>query len=103
MCVGEQLRVEGNVSQVKELSVRFQEQLQIETEERDLLFRQMDNIDAAGKIAERQLEETKAELQNLEKKLEDDERHNEVKVMVRAKQHAVSGVSLQAGTTNCNS
>lgn len=69
--------------QLEEHIVRVREELDREREERNYFQLERDKIHSFWGITDRQLEEREAELKNLDKDLEDDERHHQVEIKVR--------------------
>ncbi|XP_071344416.1 dynein regulatory complex subunit 4-like isoform X2 [Trachinotus anak] len=73
---------EMSKEQLEEHIVRLREELDREREERNYFQKERDNIHTFWEITDRQLEEVKAELQNLEKDIEDDEGRHQVEIKV---------------------
>ncbi|XP_022600311.1 growth arrest-specific protein 8-like [Seriola dumerili] len=73
---------EMSKEQLEEYIVRLREELDREREERNYFQTERDNIHTFWEITDRQLEVVKAELQNLEKDIEEDEGHHQVEIKV---------------------
>ncbi|XP_029363292.1 dynein regulatory complex subunit 4-like [Echeneis naucrates] len=73
---------EMSKEQLEEHIVRIQGELDIEREEINYLQRERDNIHTYWESTDRQLEEVKAKLQNVEKEIEMDEAQHQVKIKV---------------------
>lgn len=69
--------------QLEEHIIRLREELDREREERNYFQLERDKIHTFWEITERQLEEVKAELKNLDKDLEEDEGRHQVDIKVR--------------------
>lgn len=69
--------------QMEEHIIRLREELDREREERNYFQLERDKIHTFWEITERQLEEVKAELKNLDKDLEEDEGCHQVEIKVR--------------------
>lgn len=68
--------------QLEEHIIRLREELDREREERNYFQLERDKIHTFWEITERQLEEVKAELKNLDKDLEEDEGRHQVEIKV---------------------
>lgn len=66
--------------------MRLREELDREREERNYFQKERDNIHTFWEVTDRQLQEVKAELQNLEKDIEEDEERHQVEIKVRLTQ-----------------
>lgn len=73
--------------------MRLREELDREREERNYFQKERDNIHTFWEITERQLQEVKAELQNLDKDIEEDEERHQVEIKVRLTQHTLNTVT----------
>uniref|UniRef100_UPI0037E8CCAB dynein regulatory complex subunit 4-like isoform X1 n=1 Tax=Semicossyphus pulcher TaxID=241346 RepID=UPI0037E8CCAB len=68
--------------QLEEYIVRLREELDREREERNYFQLERDKIHTFQEITERQLEDSKAELKNLQRDVEEDERRHQVEIKV---------------------